>query len=148
MLFNIGAIIRVPHRLYVFHDVQSYLEIYVLSMIQRRLMSAACRMRKRSTTRLKQLITTSQECPGCGQYTGGEGFPTSRPAKAKHPQVHLSGPKGFCYIDRGDRPFSIILQTFSPQCVASPTSASAFWQQAVLSRPKMYMQSKQMMPIF
>ena len=54
--------------------------------------------RKRPTTRFKQLITTSQQCPRCGQYTGGEGFPTSRPAKAKHPQVHLSGPKGFRYI--------------------------------------------------
>jgi len=100
---SIGAIIRITNRLiwipHVFHDDQSYLEIFVFSAIGRRLLSAACRTRKRSTTRLKQLITTSQECPGCGQYTGGEGFPTSRPAKAKHPQVHLSGPNGFCYIE-------------------------------------------------
>ena len=56
-------------------------------------------MRKISTTRLEQLITTSQRCPRCGQYIGGKGFLTSRPAKAKHPQVHLSGPKGFRYIE-------------------------------------------------
>lgn len=140
MLLSIGKTIFITYRLtsiqYVLHDDQTYFEIYVLSMIRRRLMSEAWRMRKRSTTRLKQLITTSQECPGCGQYTGGEGFPISRPAKAKHPQVHLSGPKGFCYIESEEIVLShsffkhfrhdaqhfqnLLLRFGSKQCCSSP----------------------------
>jgi hypothetical protein len=62
--------------------------------------------------------------------------------------VHLSGPKGFSYIESEASPFSKFILTYSPQCVAASTFASVLWQQAVLSKPKMHTHSKQTMPIF
>ena len=86
--------------LYVFSTLANHVSqsiVFVAAVCK--LLSLNCKTRKRSTTRLEQLIITSQRCPRYGQYIRGKGFPTSRPAKAKHPQVHLSGPKGFRYIE-------------------------------------------------